>query len=115
MPEVSVVPFPETDAGWWPVSTGGGWGPEWSGDGSALFYVDSADQLVKAEITTDPAFEVGDSTPLFSVAEYAWNRGYGVHPDGERFLFIRPTGREAQNRLVLVENFFELLKSSVGR
>ena len=38
--DVSVVTFPDVNAGRWPISTGGGWRPVWNPAGNELFYGD---------------------------------------------------------------------------
>jgi hypothetical protein len=46
----------------------------------------------------------------------AGNAGvYDVSPDGRRFVMIRPMEGVGETELVVVQNWFEELKSRVGR
>ena len=68
-------------------------------------------------VRTEPAFEAGSPEELFT-GDYARTVGrmYDIHPDGERFLMIKPVetadGVE-RNDVVLVQNWFEELKRLV--
>ncbi len=65
---VYVVPFPNTSAGKWAVSTGAGTEPLWSHRGNELFYRDGSGNLVAVAVNTTPRFSLGRSTALFSAA-----------------------------------------------
>ncbi len=111
--QVYVVPFPDTHAAKWAVSTSGGTDPEWSHRGNELFYRDGAGNLVAAEVKTSPTFLVGRATSLFSTAGLEMLlglKGYAVSPDDRRFLMIRPAVG-APEKLIVVENWFEELKA----
>ena len=114
--EIYVCPFPDVDAGRWTISTAGGREPLWSPDGSELFYRTS-DSVMAVPIQTEPAFEPGSPEKLFT-GSYAVRTGrmYDIHPDGDRFLMIKPsetTEGGARNDVVLVQNWFEELKRLV--
>jgi len=50
--EVHVRPYPETDAGHWQISTGGGRMPLWSRSGREIFYIArQPDRLMVAAVT----------------------------------------------------------------
>jgi Tol biopolymer transport system component len=113
--EVYVVPFPNTRAAKWPVSTGGGAEPLWSHKGSELFYRDRSGYLVAVEVKTAPTFSLGRSTPLFPAGAFTSSvrgREYDVAPDDRRFLMIRPL---APDNVIVVENWFEELKAKSQR
>jgi hypothetical protein len=112
--DVYVVPFPNTSAAKWAVSTRGGTEPLWSHSGRELFYRDVAGNLVAVEVQTSPTFALGRSTALFpAAAYYSFARGleYAVAPDDRRFLMIRRVSGGAPDELIVVDNWFEELKA----
>jgi Tol biopolymer transport system component len=113
--EIYVVPFPNTGAAKWAVSTHGGTEPQWSHSGKELFYRDGSSNLVAVAIGTTPTFSLGGSTALFSAAGFAFDEFgsvYAVSPDDRRFLMIRPVaGTGTPDNLIVVENWFEELKA----
>ncbi|HUF67168.1 MAG TPA: hypothetical protein VMM79_00855 [Longimicrobiales bacterium] len=59
---------------------------------------------------------MGPTNVLFPATAYAANavhRQYDVSPDGARFLMIRRKGADGRGRLILVQNFFEELRTRV--
>jgi len=104
--EIYVVPFPDTHAAKWAVSTRGGSAPQWSHRGNELFYR-SAGNLVAVEVRTTPTFSVGKTTSLFPAGGYDY--WYAVSPDGRRFLMIRPVDASGSNKLIVVDNWLEEL------
>jgi hypothetical protein len=119
--EVYVRPFPDISAGKWTVSLGGGSRPLWSHSGRELFYIDSDDNLVAADVRPGAAFEVTGRQRLFSTAPFMISSNYtpfDVTTDGERFLMVRQAGTgdgAAPTAFILVENWIEELKEKVGR
>jgi Tol biopolymer transport system component len=116
--EIYVVPFPNTTAAKWAVSTSGGTEPVWSHSGKELFYHDATGNLVAVEVRTNPTFSVGRSATLFSVKEFRSNplsAQYAVSPDDRRFLMIRPMAASGSEELIVVENWFEELKTKSRR
>jgi len=118
--EIFVRPFPNVDEGKWQVSTRGGINPMWAHNGRELFFLDTATRnLTVAEFTTTPAlFQVSGVTSLFEVpSRIFWggtNDPYDVDLDDQRFLMARVYGSEYEDpTLVLVQNFFEELKTRV--
>jgi len=112
--DVYVVPFPNTAAAKWAVSTRGGTEPLWSHSGRELFYRDVAGNLVAVEVQSAPTFALGRSTALFPAAAYfSFARGleYAVAPDDRRFLMIRQVPGGAPDELIVVDNWFEELKA----
>jgi dipeptidyl aminopeptidase/acylaminoacyl peptidase len=116
--EIYVVPFPNTHAAKWAISTSGGMEPVWSHRGSELFYRDSSENLVAAEVRTKPTFSVVRTTALFPAGEFGASRygpRYAVASDDTRFLMTRPLETSAPDKLVVVENWFEELKTTAPR
>ncbi|HEX9607289.1 MAG TPA: hypothetical protein VF962_08670, partial [Gemmatimonadaceae bacterium] len=111
--EIYVVPFPNTSAAKWAVSTRGGTEPEWSHSGSELFYRDGAKNLVAVGVKTNPTFSLGRSAVLFSTA--APYPRFTVAPDDRRFLTIRPQVTGPPDKLIVVENWFEELKAKLRK
>jgi len=113
--EIFVVPFPVPGTLKWQISTQGGMAPSWSPRGDEIFYLDQSANLVAAQVSTTPEFALRGSQVLFSAAPYIMTavsrRNYDVSADGRRFLMVRPAGADAGVRLVVVENWFEELKT----
>jgi len=81
-----------TDDGQVKISAGSGSEPLWSPDGSGIFYR-AGDRLMAAPVRIEPVFEAGSPQELFTgVGVYASgrDRNYEIHPDGQRFLMIKP-------------------------
>ena len=115
--EVYVRPFPKTGSAKWQVSTAGGMEPLWSRNGRELFYKASGQTLDAATVLPGATFAVGKHQVLFSTRgyEHYWmQRTYDVSPDGSRFVMIR-SPKEPPGELIMVENFFEVLKARVKR
>jgi eukaryotic-like serine/threonine-protein kinase len=79
--------------GKWLISSQGGSGPRWRGDGKELYYLASDGKLMAVEIATTPVFRAGVPKALFqtqgnavSMIQYSWEPS----PDGKRFLFVTP-------------------------
>jgi len=116
--EIYVVPFPNTHAAKWAISTAGGMEPVWSHRGNELFYRDSSENLIAAELTTKPTFSVGRTTRLFPAGKFGASRygsRYAVTSDGTRFLMARPLETSAPDKLVVVENWFEEVRATGPR
>jgi Tol biopolymer transport system component len=112
--EIYVVPFPNTRAGKWAISTGGGTEPVWSHRGTELFYRDASGNLVAVEVNTNPTFSFGRATVLFPAAGYTsrpFTPQYAVAPDDRRFLMVRPVGTGSPDNIIVVDNWFEELKA----
>lgn len=119
--EVYVRPFPDVESDKWQVSNAGGFNPVWSDSGDELFYRNGEQELVRVEITSDPAFATGEPETLFGLDGYFTGDGhpmYDVTSDGQRFVMLKAAatsrGQTADvGSLVLVQNFFEELKERV--
>ena len=115
--EVYVRPFPNTNDARWLASNGGGRAPRWAHSGNELFYLTADGDLVAAEVRSDPTFSIGKRTVLFSARTFqigGFHTNYDVTSDDQRFVFIRSTVEAATSNLILVQNWFEVLKDRVG-
>jgi Tol biopolymer transport system component len=89
--EVFVQPYPATGAKW-QISTGGGFQPQWRGDGKELFYCYEAHptRIMAVDIATrNGELHAGTPHVLFSVRMILDGRnGWTVSRDGKRFLVV---------------------------
>jgi Tol biopolymer transport system component len=94
-PEVYVQPVGK--AGKRRVSTSGGIGPRWSGDGRELFFIDASNRLVVAAIGTGEPFESSPPVVLHNSCRprVFEEQRYEVAPDGTRSLWVCPPARVA--------------------
>jgi hypothetical protein len=116
--EIYVVPFPNTGAAKWAVSTRGGTEPQWSHSGRELFYRDRSGNLVAVAIRTTPAFSIAGSRSLFPAAGFAsdqFGSVYALAPGDQRFLMIRTNAASGSEQLIVVDNWFEELKAKSGK
>jgi serine/threonine-protein kinase len=111
--EVYVGAFPDAGA---PrrVSADGGTEPQWGPAGRELFYRNGR-ALMAAAVETTPDFRVRSRAVLFEgpYTHWVYHSNYDVHPDGDRFVMIKPV-EAVSTRLVVVLNWFEELKARVG-
>ncbi len=89
--QVYVRPFPQ-GTGKWQISTQGANEPQWSADGTELFYVTLPNVVTVVEVDTRDGFRPGLPKPLFT-APFAsgadgYRNHYAVHGNGDRFLAI---------------------------
>ena len=100
------------------VSVNGGAEPVWAHSGREVFYVNGANELVAAQVSTDRGFAAGMQEVLFSVAGYQRNPAdaiYDVNPDDERFVMFRMGDEDgASAEAYLVVNWFEELRQRMG-
>ena len=104
--EIYVQSFPGP-GGKWQVSSAGGSDPSWRADGKELFYRAPDQKLMAADIRTGDDFQAGIPKPLFPgrVAPGTARNKYLATPDGQRFLFVAPLGREAMIPTTVVLNW----------
>jgi serine/threonine-protein kinase len=120
--EIYVRPFPEVEAGKWPVSAGGGTRPLWARSGRELFYraPDGAVMGVQVE-AGGGRFRPSPPATLVEARYYGGGssflgRTYDVTPDGARFLMIKEGGEStdtAAPAIVVVQHWVEELKRLV--
>ena len=111
--EIYVVPFPNTGAAKWAVSSRGGREPAWSHSGAELFYRDIDGNMVAVRVKTNPTFSQQQPMKLFSTTRFQFGvtqPQYAISRDDRRFLMIRPYAGTGSERLIVVENWFEELK-----
>jgi Tol biopolymer transport system component len=84
--EIYVSPFPVPSRKW-QVSTAGGEKPHWRGDGREIVYLAPDNRLVAAEVTPSGTdFQVGATTPLFTIQPQRPGNVFQMSPDARRFL-----------------------------
>jgi serine/threonine-protein kinase len=114
--EVYVRPFPGT-GGKWQISTGGGAYPTWSRTKHELFYSLNGQIMVAPFAVTGDTFRA-EKPRRWSDGRYlerAGNRGFDLHPDGERVaLAVAPAAQTPsdtkQDTVVFIFNFFDELR-----
>src|SRR5262245_23256445 len=86
------------------VSTGGGIGPRWRGDGKELFYHAADGKLMAAPVKGGASFEAGMPTPLFEfrAGGYLITPYYDVTKDGQKFLINTVVETEPNAPLTVV-------------
>jgi WD40 repeat protein len=116
-PEVYVRPFPNTSDAKYQVSMLGGSEPLWAHSGRELFFIDAAGQFVVAQVSATPTFTVARQQILFSLSLYVRDlihNMYAVAPDDRRFVMVQ-LGAVGSGDVVLVDNFFEVVKAKLRR
>lgn len=111
--QIYVVPFPSVQSGRWQISTEGGRAPQWSSDGSEIFFIGDS-HMMSVPVDTSSSFRFDTPRPLFSLSDYhpGPGRSYSISPDNQQFLMLKPTDREepTDHKIVVVLNFFEELE-----
>src|SRR5262245_62593771 len=104
--EIYVESFPG-HSGRRQITTTGGIGPLWRGDGKELFYHAPDGKLMAAPVTSGTNLEVGSPAPLFEfrasgpiITPY-----YSVNRDGQRFLLSMIVETEPNAPLTVVANW----------
>jgi eukaryotic-like serine/threonine-protein kinase len=110
-----VQPYPGP-GGKWQISTEGGTEPVWNPNGRELFYR-SGDKMMAVDIAAQSGFTASKPRVLFE-GRYeptaATSPNFGVSPDGQRFLMLKPSEQEAApTQINVVLNWFEELKRRV--
>src|SRR5205823_6671049 len=104
--EVYVQPFPPTGEKW-QVSSNGGGGPQWRGDGRELFF-GTNDAALSVDIDTTGRFNAGATKTLFPTPPRAASAV--VTADGQRILFGMPADDEPTTSFTIVLNWSEGLE-----
>jgi Tol biopolymer transport system component len=105
--EVYLRPFPKSDREW-KISTGGGQGPRWRGDGRELYFAAPDGNLMAAGVRTGETVEVGVPAPLFKTNMTPGPftpTPYDVTADGQRFLVLVPSEDTSQPSLTVTTNW----------
>ena len=108
--QVYVVPY-QAEGQKHTISKGGGIQPEWSNDGRLLFYR-QGDEIMAVEIELGPQFRVGKSERIFGARPFAWEFDrYDVSLDGQRLLMVYRPPEAIADRVDVVLNGLELIRS----
>jgi Tol biopolymer transport system component len=94
-----------------PVSANGGSGPLWSTDGRELFFQEGTTLM-------GVAIDLRAAPPSFGAAHavvrgpYVWERpdNYDLSPDGQRFVFVKRSGADAEATLRVILNWPSLMR-----
>jgi serine/threonine-protein kinase len=114
--EVYVRPYPIVQGTERRVSEGGGAGPVWAPDGSALYYRGEKSLMV-APTSLGPGFVPGRSRALFSTERFRFSgntSAFDIHPDGKRFVMVTlgDPAPPLPYQINVVLNWFEELRAS---
>jgi hypothetical protein len=99
--EIYVRPYPDIDAGQWPISINGGHSPVWAHDGREIFYMNGPNLMTAAVRVDGTKFIAGTPAVLFSGPfDTIQDNNYDVSPDGSHFIMVeaRPIPRCALSR-----------------
>ena len=112
--DVYVTPFPDSGRKW-PISIGGGRGPQWSADGREISYLESGGSLSKmmtARVETLPEFTSKVPEVVFEMPTMDRPQGlFSATPDRERFVMLRDVNTESgRAHFKVVLNWFEELE-----
>jgi serine/threonine-protein kinase len=117
--EIYVRPYPNVDAGKWPISSDGGEEPKWARDGRTLFFL-GPKSLMEARVENAPRFGFHSPEAVLDRGKYLLSIPapvqYDVSPDGQRFLLLKPVAEADAGesaRVVVVEHWYEDLKRLV--
>ena len=109
--QVYVQTYPLSDRKW-PVSTNGGYEPQWRADGREIYYLSVDRKLMAVPIGPGPSF--GVPKPLFQTRVPAGVEPLRIHyvpaRDGQRFLVNTQIGDPAPNPITVVLNWTAGLK-----
>jgi hypothetical protein len=109
--QVYVRTFPLSDRTW-PVSTAGGYEPQWRGDGREMYFLSEDRKLMAVEVRPGPSFAV--PKPLFQAnvpRDVDWLRThYMPSRDGRRFLIDKQNADRVSSAITVVLNWTSLLK-----
>jgi eukaryotic-like serine/threonine-protein kinase len=117
--DIYVRPYPPSGSGKWLLSDGGGFAPQWSPMGDAVYYISPSGMLMSVNVEAKNGLLRHGQKELFQTSRYVVvstnNRPYDVHPDG-RFIFVAHQSEGADvspQRINFVQNWFEELKRLV--
>ncbi|HTS89873.1 MAG TPA: protein kinase [Gemmatimonadales bacterium] len=120
--EVYLRPFPNTSAGKWQVSNGGGVAPLWARNGHELFYMDANREMTVTTVGSGAEPALGPRRALFRLPDDVYMSltefytPFDVAPDG-RFIMARSVSQPgtAQAPLIVVDNWFTELRQRLGQ
>ena len=108
--EVYARPFPNVDAGRWPVSTGGGMFPVWSPTGRELFYMNGTTMMVVPIETKGGRLAAGTPEVLFTGPFETGSPQFDLSPDGTYFVMVEADPDARPTQIHLVTNWVDELK-----
>lgn len=117
--EVYVRAFPDTSGATWKVSTDGGYSPQWSHDGTKLYYrPGEVGPFMQASVVTTPSFAVTGRTPLFENVPYVtrpFYHTYAVTLDDRHFIMVRsrPDPTPSEHRMITIDHWLPALRAKV--
>jgi hypothetical protein len=99
------------------VSTGEGWKPRWSTDGTLLYYV-TATAIMRVEVREEPSLELGIPTEAASWSDSAkrfeqagdYSSEYDVAPDGALVVLRKRATEGLPDRIHVEVGWFEELR-----
>jgi hypothetical protein len=104
--EIYVQTFPNP-TGKWQVSTAGGFDASWRSDGKEIFYRAPDQKLMAVDVQAKETFQAGIPRALFAArVPVGLYRNRYATPDGQRFLFVAPLGRDAMTPTTVMLNWF---------
>ena len=108
--QVFLVPYPNSNASKWQVSSDGGQFVTWRGDSKEIYYFGTDNRLYAVPfdgIESTP--RIGAPQALFAIPNTAFNGFYEPLPDGKRFLLNR-IPEQASTPISILLNWPETLK-----
>jgi Tol biopolymer transport system component len=97
--QVMVQPFPDASQGKWQVSPSGGTAPRWAREGRELYYMDMTGAILKVDVTTEPAFRVGQPVTVSPVAADSPRLGATVPATDDSVVYQWDVTRDGQRIL----------------
>jgi Tol biopolymer transport system component len=113
--EIYIVPFPNTRTARFAISSNGGGTPIWAHSENELFYRDQVGDIFAVAIRSRPKLSSGKPRRLFAAPYNQFPYGtFGISPDDRRFLMVHQLSAATPDKLIVVENWFEELKSKAN-
>jgi Tol biopolymer transport system component/tRNA A-37 threonylcarbamoyl transferase component Bud32 len=112
--EIYLTRFP-SGTGRWQVSVAGGNWPQWSDDGSRLYYIEHGGlAIMEVAVTTEPALSLAQPRRLFAApgsgrtSVSGFLDGFAVTGNGERFLVVEAAEQgQTTTGITVVQSWFE--------
>jgi len=110
--EIYVRSFSDSGIGWQLTADGGSM-PEWSSSGREVYYLNANGEVASIPVSLKPMFSSGPPRMLFRVLEHTRWSGR-ILPGDAGFILVR-RNLKATGQVLMIRNFFELLRQKVGR
>jgi Tol biopolymer transport system component len=108
--EVYVRPFPNVDAGKWPISASGGQSPVWSPTGRELFYLNGSAMMRTTIEANASTFRSSAPEVLFTGPFETGSPDFDITPDGAYFVMVEADPDAKPTQIHVVLNWLEELK-----